>query len=64
MQYNPELIDKQRILAISKCDMLDEQMMKEMKKELPKNIDTLFISSHTHLNIDKLIDLIWKRLNE
>lgn len=63
-QYNPELIDKQRILAISKCDMLDEQMMKEMKKQLPDNIDTLFISSHTQLNLDKLKDLIWKKLNE
>jgi GTP-binding protein len=63
-QYNPELVDKQKILAISKSDLLDEQMMKQMKKELPKNIETLFISSHTEFNLDKLKDLIWKKLNE
>ena len=42
-KYNPELIDKERILAISKSDLLDEELKKELKKELPENIPTLFI---------------------
>jgi GTP-binding protein len=63
-QYNPELVDKQRILAISKCDMLDEQMMEEMKSMLPEGIQTVFISSVSGLGISELKDLIWTEINK
>lgn len=63
-QYNPELADKQRILAISKCDMLDEELINEMRKELPEDIQTVFISSVSGLGIDELKDLIWTELNK
>ena len=63
-QYNPELVDKQRILAVSKCDMLDEQMMEEMKSMLPEDIQTVFISSVSWLGISELKDLIWTEINK
>lgn len=62
-QYNPELLDKRRILAITKCDMLDEELISQMKHELPEGIDAVFISSVTGLNIDLLKDMLWKELN-
>ena len=61
-QFNPELLDKQRILAISKSDMLDEELMEEMENDLP-DIPYLFISSLTNYNILQLKDLIWQHLN-
>jgi len=60
--YNPELIDKQRLLAICKADLLDEELMEEISKEF-KNIPHIFISSITGLNISKLKDRIWQMLN-
>lgn len=63
-QYNPELIDKQRILAITKCDMLDEELLNEVKKELPADIQTVFISSVSGLGIMELKDLIWTEINK
>ncbi|MBS9522474.1 GTPase ObgE [Litoribacter ruber] len=62
-KYNPELLDKNRLLAISKADMLDEELMTEMKKELPENVPTLFISSVSQYNLDKLKDMIWQEIN-
>ena len=61
-QYNPELLDKQRILAVTKCDMLDEELMEQMKAELPKDIECLFISSVTGLGIQQLKDKLWQIL--
>lgn len=63
-KYNPHLADKQRILAVTKCDMLDDELIEQMKAELPKGIDTVFISSVSGLNIDKLKDLIWTEINK
>jgi GTP-binding protein len=63
-QYNPELIDKQRILAITKCDMLDNELIVELKKETPKEIQTVFISSISGLGISGLKDLIWIEINK
>jgi len=63
-QYNPELADKQRILAITKCDMLDEELMTEIKKLVPKDIQTVFISSLSGLGITELKDLIWTEINK
>jgi GTP-binding protein len=62
-KYNPELLHKQRLLAISKSDMLDEELEKEMKKECPKDIPHLFISSVTGKGISTLKDLIWQAIN-
>ena len=61
-QYNPELLDKKRVLAITKCDMLDEELLKELKKDIPE-IPHIFISSISNLGIEKLKDLLWKELN-
>ncbi|MEI8271173.1 MAG: GTPase ObgE [Paludibacter sp.] len=63
-QYNPELVDKQRVLAITKCDMLDEELLEELRKELPKDIQTVFISSISGLGIPELKDLIWTEINK
>jgi GTP-binding protein len=61
-KYNPELLDKQRFLAISKADMLDEELMVEISNEL-KGIPHLFFSSVTGFNLLKLKDKIWEILN-
>ena len=63
-KYNPELLDKDRILAISKSDMLDEELIAEIKEELPKDLPSLFISSVAQQGLTELKDLIWKKLNE
>ena len=63
-KYNPELLDKDRILAISKSDMLDEELIAEMKEELPTDLPSLFISSVAQQGLTELKDLIWKKLNE
>ncbi|MFN5033051.1 MAG: GTPase ObgE [Flavobacteriia bacterium] len=61
-QYNPELLHKERILAITKSDMLDAELMKEMEKDLPK-IPHIFISSVAEQGLDRLKDMIWQKLN-
>jgi len=63
-KYNPELLDKKRILAVTKCDMMDEVMMKQLKRKLPRTLDTIMISSVAGMNIMELKDLIWKKLTE
>jgi GTP-binding protein len=63
-KHNPELLDKERLLAISKSDLLDEELKEELKKELPKNIKTLFISSVANQGLTELKDTLWKMLNE
>ncbi|MBO7234211.1 MAG: GTPase ObgE [Paludibacteraceae bacterium] len=63
-QYNPELAEKQRILAITKCDMLDQELIDEMKQLLPKDIPSVFISSISGLGINQLKDLIWSELHK
>jgi GTPase len=62
-KYNPELLDKKRILAISKSDMLDEELKTEMKREIPADIPAVFISSITQQGLMELKDLIWKNLH-
>lgn len=61
--YNPELIDKPRLLAITKGDMLDEELEAEMTKTLPKGIESIFISSVVGKNVQQLKDMIWKAIN-
>jgi len=62
--HNPELLDKNRLLAISKSDMLDDELKNEIKKELPKGVKTLFISSVAQQGLVELKDTLWKMLNE
>jgi len=62
-KYSPELLDKKRLLAVSKSDMLDDELREAVKKELPKNVQTVFISSLTNQGITELKDLIWKSLH-
>lgn len=63
-QYNPELLDKQRLLAVTKCDMLDEELIEAMKADLPEGIPAVFISSVAGLNIQRLKDMLWSALQE
>lgn len=61
-QFNPELLDKKRVLAITKSDLIDDELKKEMKRELPK-VSSIFISSVTGFGIEKLKDMLWNELN-
>ncbi|MDE7074853.1 MAG: GTPase ObgE [Odoribacter sp.] len=62
-QYNPELLDKKRILAISKSDYIDKELIAEMEKDLP-DVPYVFISSVAGMGITELKDLLWRALNE
>jgi GTP-binding protein len=62
-QYNPELMQKPRVLVVSKSDMLDDELMNEMKQELPA-IPSLFISSVAQKGLVELKDMLWKVINE
>ena len=63
-KHNPELLDKDSLLAISKSDMLDDELKEEIEKELPKNIPHLFISSVAQTGLDDLKDRLWQMLNQ
>ncbi|MGI9138452.1 MAG: Obg family GTPase CgtA, partial [Sediminibacterium sp.] len=63
-EFNPELLQKEFIIAISKSDLLDQELTDAIIKELPKNIPHIFISSATQYNITALKDLLWKALNK
>ena len=65
-RYNPEMLDKDRLLVISKCDMLDEELQQEMKQQLDKELkglDYMFISSVAQQGLTELKDKLWKMLN-
>ena len=62
-KHNPELLDKQRLLAISKTDMLDEELKEEIKNELPTGIPFVFISSLAQTGLQELKDKLWEMLN-
>lgn len=61
-KYNPELLDKKRILAVTKCDILDDDMIKQMKRTLPRTLPTIMISAVTGYNTPQLKDLIFDNL--
>ena len=63
-RFNPELKEKQRILAITKCDLLDEELIEMMDETIPKDLKHVFISSQTGLGIQQLKDLLWQALQE
>ncbi len=62
-EYNPELVHKPRVLAVTKSDMLDQELQDEMSKELPEGIPAIFISSVAQKGINELKDLLWKEIN-
>ncbi|MBQ8361060.1 MAG: GTPase ObgE [Bacteroidaceae bacterium] len=61
--FNPEMMDKQRILAVTKCDMLDEELIAMLEETLPDDVPHVFISSLTGQGISQLKDLLWAALN-
>jgi len=63
-EYNPQLLDKERILAVTKCDLLDRELEKEIKKHLPKKVPCVFISSVTGEGLKGLKDIIWESLQK
>ena len=62
-KHNPELLDKQRLLAISKSDMLDDELKEELAQEVPDGVPYLFISSVAQQGLTELKDKLWKMLN-
>lgn len=62
-EFNPELLDKKRLLAISKCDLIDDELEAALAAELPKDVPHIFISAHTNYHLKELKDLLWKALN-
>ncbi|MDR2144896.1 MAG: GTPase ObgE [Tannerella sp.] len=62
-KYNPDLADKTRVLAITKCDLLDAEQQKIPAKKLPKKIPYVFISSVAQMGLDELKDILWRELN-
>lgn len=68
-QYNPHLLDKRRVLAVSKCDMLDEELEAELKKEVnkkfkeKKRVPVVFFSAQAHKGLTELKDVLWKQIN-
>jgi GTP-binding protein len=63
-QYNPDMLQKDFIIAISKSDMLDDELKEAIAKELPKNVPHVFISSVTNTGLSALKDLLWDMLNK
>ncbi len=61
-KYNPELLDKKRLLAITKADMLDQELMEQMQADIPSELPSLFISSITQFNLEKLKDMLWQAI--
>ena len=64
VKYNPDLQDKSRVLAITKSDMLDEELIEALSEDLPEGVPYVFISSVTGMGITELKDLLWKELNK
>jgi len=63
-QYNPDMLQKDFVIAISKSDMLDDELKKAIEKELPKKIPNIFFSAITGQNLTQLKDLLWNTLNK
>lgn len=61
--FNPEMLEKRRVLAVSKCDLLDDELIGMLKETLPTDIPTVFISAVTGMGLDQLKDILWEQLN-
>ena len=62
-QFNPEMLDKHRVLAVTKCDLLDEELIEMLQETLPNDLPVVFISAVTGQGLDDLKDILWKELN-
>ena len=62
-QFNPELCDKHRVLAVTKCDLLDEELMEMLRETLPNDLPVVFISAVTGFGLDELKDVLWAEMN-
>jgi GTP-binding protein len=62
-QFNPEMLDKHRVLAVTKCDLLDEELIEMLKETLPSDLPVVFISAVTGYGLDELKDVLWSELN-
>lgn len=62
-QFNPEMLTKHRVLAITKCDLLDEELVEMLRETLPDDLPVVFISSVTGFGIQELKDILWRELN-
>ena len=62
--FNPDMLDKQRVLAITKCDLLDDELIEMLEETLPEGIPHVFISSVTGLGVSVLKDILWNELNK
>lgn len=63
-KYNPDLLDKPRVLAITKSDLLDDELIEALSEDLPEDVPHLFISAVAGMGITELKDMLWKALNE
>ncbi|MDE6691915.1 MAG: GTPase ObgE, partial [Muribaculaceae bacterium] len=63
-QFNPQLMDKQRVLAVSKCDMLDEELIDEIRDTLPEDVNIVFISAVSGFGLTELKDTLWRSIND
>lgn len=62
-KFNPQMLNKQRVLAVTKCDLLDEELMDMLRDELPDDLPVVFISAVTGFGLQELKDTLWERLN-
>lgn len=62
-KFNPGMLDKHRVLAVTKCDLLDEELMEMLKAELPTDLPVVYISAVTGFGLDQLKDVLWEKLN-
>jgi GTP-binding protein len=62
-QFNPEMLDKHRVLAVTKCDLLDEELIEMLKETLPSDLPVVFISAVTGFGLEELKDVLWSELN-
>ena len=61
--FNPDMLDKHRVLAVTKCDLLDEELIEMLQETLPQDLPVVFISSVTGYGINELKDTLWRELN-
>ena len=62
-QFNPDMLDKHRVLAVTKCDLLDDELMDMLKETLPQDLPVVFISAVTGFGLNELKDVLWEELN-
>lgn len=62
-KFNPDMLQKHRVLAVTKCDLLDEELMEMLRETLPQDLPVVFISSVTGFGLNDLKDVLWKELN-